>query len=150
MNHDAKTPTDNDSYVQVVGQMPNQDQENPGQDFIVRVVHLLGGQTLIGQMLKRSGGQVPFEMRYPCEVLVIPPSDTQKPTVIVTRLGTCAGMVPALGTDLVNLDGKMLCRPFYPPSPILGLYLKTVGRYLFPDAPEYRDPVKHPNPEQQP
>lgn len=78
----------------------------PSKVACLMIAHLIGGQTVIGQLVQDRAGLC--VMHHPYEVLVIPPGDSQKTTVTVTKFGSMMGLVPELGLDQIDLAGKIL------------------------------------------
>jgi len=84
------------------------------QQFVTRlqVVHLVGGQSLIGSVEQPLVNGMPHPtvagMKMPYELFVLPPEKEDKPKVTMVKLGSMLGMMPQLALDYADLTGKIL------------------------------------------
>lgn len=107
--------------------MTTQDESSmtPVSQTSVHVAHIVGGQTLIGQLVKDSQGHI--HMRFPYEVMAIPSESNQGSTVSVFKFGTMVGLVPELGLDSLPLGyGRIMGNTISPSVKLLEIYQKAL------------------------
>lgn len=95
----------------------------------VVVVHLLGGQIVIGA---RGGDQTvggPVHLVNPHEVMVTPPVDGLRAQVSLVPYGSALGILPGLTIGLLRLMPlQMLSAPNEPPPDLKNAYLAAVSK----------------------
>lgn len=117
--HDAKTPTDSQIGTHV-----------PTYHSSLGVVHLLGGQTLIGQVHRGPNG--PYRIERPYEIFVIPNENSQAPQVTVIKFGAMLALMPELALDIIPLNPGNCLGVVFPSEKLISAYLEGLKRELNP------------------
>jgi len=73
----------------------------------------------------------------------MPPSDSGKSTIMVMQFGTCLGLIPALGLDLINIEDRILGVNRVP-AELLRIYHSAMLRRLYPDDPRVQAEQRRP------
>ena len=119
--HNAKTPTDGVATLDLRQQSVAS----------IKVVHLLGGQTLIGQILSNS--KVGYHgMERPYEILVMASPDDQKVQCTVIKFGSMLGFMPELAVDVVPLNYANMLGIVEPTQKLLEAYMEGLKREANP------------------
>lgn len=113
--HDAKTLTEQDQDATPVAAL--------------YVVHMLGGQTLIGQVVTLGYQQT---MERPYEILVMPSENTQRAQVTLIKFGSMLGLLPDLAVDRIDVSASRILGYKVAPQQLVEHYLAALHRELNP------------------
>jgi hypothetical protein len=108
----------------------------------VYVVHLLGQQSVIGQVT-RDGADQQF-MEHPYEIMVLPSDSKQSAQVTLIKFGSMLGLMPELAVERIDLTGHRILGYRAASNRMVEEYLKALNRELNPVTKEEVAALLHP------
>lgn len=124
--HDSKTPTD-------VGAAALQ---RHAAVSMIAVVHMLGGQVVIGTIKGTMAQGASLNLEHPYEVFAIPNPDSTEVNITLVKYGTMLGCMPEIGVNEFMLIGTQVVKYVPAPSKLIQAYYAALQQELNPVTKE--------------
>jgi len=127
--HDAKT-------LRGLSTSSDAPLNSPSKVSLVSVVHLLGGQILIGSLTSTQMNMAYSHLERPYEVFAFPNKEDTSTQITLVKYGTMLGCMPELGVNEMILKDSQVLKYMGAPPKLLQAYYAALQQELNPVTKE--------------